>query len=183
MKVKELVKECEEKLKVGWDLRKFLRLAWYSFRGDFERIRGDISFNELDKSEKERFIEVCDNRIKRAGIFLNEVAMVLGFALTALSIIAVLVSGTLENKSGAVNQSGSIDPIRAILFECSQPFKILVIFLFACSILLLILLCHYRTHVHAWTAFKEEAILNEKGKSDGGEDKRREEEECSEIDG
>lgn len=166
MKVKELVKECEEKLKVGdTPIIKFLRLTWYSFRGDFEKIRGHISFNEFEESEIKQFIEVCDNRINRAGTFLNEVAMVLGFVLTALSIIAVLVSGTLKNKSGAVNQSGSIDPIRAILFECSQPFKILVIFLFACSILLLILLAHYRTHVHAWTAFKEEAILNEKWKS------------------
>jgi hypothetical protein len=87
--------------------------------------------------------------------------MVFGFDLTALTIIAVLVSGTLENKSG------SVDPIIAILLGVySLPFKFLVIFLFECSILLLILLGHYRTHVHAWTAFKEEAILNENGKAD-----------------
>ena len=157
MKAKELVKKCEGELKVGdTPIIKFLRLAYYSFRGDFERIRGDISFNELEESEIKRFIEVCNNRIARARTFLNDVAMVLGFALTALSIIAILASGTL------VNKSGSVDPIRVILSGVySLPFTFLVVFLFASSIFLLILLCHYRTHVHAWTAFKEEAILNE----------------------
>jgi hypothetical protein len=159
MNVKELVKECEGKLKVGdTPIIKFLRLTWYSFRGDFERIRGDISFNELGKSEIERFIKVCDNRINRAGILLNEIATVLGFDLTALSIIAVISSGVLEK---------SDDPVLSVIVEgqYSIQFRILVIFLFVALIFLITLLGHYRTHVHAWTAFKEEAILNEKCES------------------
>jgi len=160
MKVKELVKKCEEKLKVGdTPITKFLRLAWYSFRGDFEKIRGHISFNEFEECEIKQFIEVCDNRINRAGIFLNEVAMVLGFALTALTIIAVISGDALEK---------SEDPILSMIDGnlYAIQFRILIVFLFASLIFLIILLAHYRTHVHAWTAFKEEAILNEKWKSE-----------------
>ena len=157
MTTKELVERCEKKLKVGCNVPKFFKLAWYSFRGEFGAIKEGVTLDDPDDGEIKRFIKVCDNRINRARIFLNDVAMVLGFALTALSIIAVLASGTLGNKSG------SVDPIIAILFGVySVPFKFLVIFLFASSIFLLILLCHYRAHVHAWTVFKEEAILNEK---------------------
>jgi len=51
MKVRELVKECEEKLKVGWLPIKFLRLAHYSFRGEFGAIRRDITFDDPDDVE------------------------------------------------------------------------------------------------------------------------------------
>ena len=154
MTTKELVGRCEKKLKVGCNVPKFFKLAWYSFRGDFEKIRGDISFNEPKVSEIERFIKVCDNRINRAGIFLNEVATVLGFDLAALTIIAAISGGVLKE---------SEDPILFIIFEgqYSIQFRILVVFLFVALIFLFILLAHYRTHMHAWTAFKEEAILNE----------------------
>lgn len=183
MKVKELVKECERELKV---VRWHSNYIWllYRFFGEFEEIRKGIRFDDFNNVEINQFIEVCDNRINRAKIFLSEIAMALGFAITALTIIAVLVSGTLENESCSVNlscsnlscsvnqscsdnQSGSIDPINAILTgPYSPPFKSLVIFLFAGVIILFILFGHYRTHVHAWTAFKEEAILNENGKAD-----------------
>jgi hypothetical protein len=155
METKKLVEECEERLKVRWN-GEFIRLAWYSFLGKFgpirEGIREDMAFD--DHAEVKRFIEICDNRIKRAGTFLNEVAMVLGFALTALTIIAAISSDRLK-------ESG--DPILSIIGGnlYSIQFKILVIFLFVALIFLIILLAHYRTHVHAWTAFKEEAILNE----------------------
>ncbi len=155
MKAKELMKECEGKLRVGDTPIKYLRLAGYSFRGNFEKIKEGISFNELEESEIELFTKVCDNRINRAGIFLNEVATVLGFDLTALSIIAVISSGVLEE---------SESPFLSIIFfgQYGIQFRTLVIFLFVVLIFLFILLGHYRAHVHAWTAFKEEAILNEK---------------------
>lgn len=184
MTVKELVKKCERELKVVRWHSKYIGLVLYSFLGEFEEIRKCIQFDDLNNVEIEQFIKVCDNRINRAKIFLSEVAMVLGFAITALTIIAVLVSGTLENESCSVNlscsnqscsvnqscsdnQSGSIDPIKAILTGAySSPFKSLIIFLFAGVIVLFILFGHYRTHVHVWTAFKEEAILNKKCKSE-----------------
>ena len=153
MKAKELVEKCEKGLEVGRNPIKFLRLAWYSFRGDFGAIRGDITFDDPNDVEIKRFIEVCNNRINRAGTFLNEVAMVLGFTLTALMIVAVILSDGLK---------GSEDPILSFLVgPHTIQFRILVIFLFVALIFLIILLGHYRTHVHAWTAFKEEAILNE----------------------
>lgn len=100
MKVKELVKKCEEKLKVGWDCE-FIWLALYSFLGEFEEIRKGIR-DDLNNVEIKQFIEVCDNRIKRAGTFLNEVAMVLGFALTALMIIAAILSDGLKESGDPI---------------------------------------------------------------------------------
>ncbi|MCK4735598.1 MAG: hypothetical protein KAT65_24300 [Methanophagales archaeon] len=139
MKAKELVKKCEEKLKVGWDCE-FVRLARYSFIGEFgairEGIREDMAFD--DPAEVKRFIEVCDNRIARAKTFLNDIAMVFGFTLTSLSLVAVIPS--------------------------DMPVKLsmtLVISLLMVLIILFLFLLHYRTHMHTWTAFKEEAILNE----------------------
>ena len=164
MKAKELVEECEKRLKVGWNVWTFVKLGCYGFLGEFGAIRRDIGKDIAfdDPNEVKRFIQVCDNGINRARIFLNEIAMVLGFALTSLSIVAVLLSGRLGVEANIISAAKN-DPIIAILFgEYSLPFKFLVIFLFASSIFLLILLCHYRTHVHAWTVFKEEAILNEK---------------------
>ncbi|MCD6455591.1 MAG: hypothetical protein J7K81_02215 [Methanophagales archaeon] len=120
-----------------------------------EGIREDIAFD--DPAEVERFIEVCDNRINRAGIFLNEVAMVLGFALTALTIIAAISSDKLGKSEDPI-----LSTIGGNLY--SIQFRILIVFLFVALIFLIILLGHYRTHVHVWTAFKEEAILNEKHK-------------------
>lgn len=55
---------------------KFFKLAWYSFRSEFRAIREDITFDDLAEGEIERFIRVCDDRVNRAGIFLNEIAMV-----------------------------------------------------------------------------------------------------------
>ena len=156
MKAKELVEKCEEKLKVGWSMRKFFRLAWYSFRSEFRAIREDITFNNLAEGEIKRFIQVCDNRVNRAGIFLNEIAMVLGFVLTALSIIAVIYSGRIGEE---------MQPVQSLLFTgeyYSITFRMGVTVLVFCLLFLLALLAHYRTQVHAWTVFNEEAILNEK---------------------
>ena len=156
MKAKELVEKCEEKLKVGWNVPKFFKLAWYSFRSDFRAIREDITFDDLVEGEIKRFIRVCDNRVNRAGIFLNEIAMVLGFVLTALSIIAVISSGRIGEEP---------HPVWSLLFTdtyFSITFRMGVIVLFSCLLFLLALLAHYRTQVHAWTVFNEEAILNEK---------------------
>lgn len=156
MKAKELVEECEKQLKVGWYMPKFFKLAWYSFRSDFRAIRGDITFDDLVEGEIERFIRVCDNRVNRAGIFLNEIAMVLGFVLTALSIIAIISSGRIGEET---------QPVWTLLFTGAYyniTFRMGIIVLVFCLLFLLALLAHYRTQVHAWTVFKEEAILNEK---------------------
>ncbi|MEA2032703.1 MAG: hypothetical protein U9N41_03850 [Euryarchaeota archaeon] len=153
MGAKKLVEICEGKLKVGRN-GEFFRLARYSFIGEFGAIREGIQEDSTfdDPDEIERFIKVCDNRINRARILLNEIAMVLGFDLAALSIVAVILSGRIGKEDNL---------IRAILHG-DPSITFLVIFLLASSIFLLILLVHYRTHVHAWTAFKEGAILSEK---------------------
>ena len=152
METKKLVEGCEERLKVRRN-GEFIRLAWYSFLGKFgpirEGIREDMAFD--DPAEVKRFIEVCDNRINRAKILINEIAMVLGFDLTALSIVAVLLSG----------RNGEGDNLIKVIFE-DWSIVFLVMFLFLSLIFLFTLLAHYRTHIHVWTAFKEGAILNEK---------------------
>ena len=158
MKADELVKKCEEELKVGWNLWKFIKLAWYSFRGDFEKIKGNIQF-KLEEEELDRFIEVCDNRIERAKTMLNETAVMLGFVITGIAIILSFSSEVLKQ---VPEQDRAVGPIRALLFAGDVFFQIFVVFLIVCLILLLILLGHYRIHIHAWTAFKEGAVLNKK---------------------
>ena len=132
---KRLVEKCEERLKVRCE---FIWLALYGFLGEFEKIRKGIQFDDLNNVEIKRFIEVCDNRIARAKTFLNDIAMVFGFTLTSLSLVAVIPSDVPRELS-----------------------MTLVISLLMVLIILFLFLLHYRTHVHAWTAFKEEAILNE----------------------
>ena len=80
--------------------------------------------------------------------------MVLGFVLTALSIIAVISSDRLGEET---------QPVWNLLFDDHYciTFRMGIIVLVFCLLFLLALLAQYRTQVHAWTVFKEEAILNE----------------------
>ncbi len=142
-KVEEILKNCNEKIKSN-----HINLAIWSFWNNFEGIQKGISF-DFEKGDVDKFIEICDNRLDRSKTFLSDIAIVFGFDLTALSIIAVTV------------KFGAPDPILSLLnnTEYGILFRLLVAFLILNLIFLLILLLHYRSHVHAWTALKEKAIL------------------------
>ncbi len=88
--------------------------------------------------------------MERSKTFLNEIAVVLGFDFVALSIIA------------SIADIGEGDPLLSILlnFDYGIPFRLLVIFLLGVIIPLFMLLGHYRSQIHAWTAFKEIALMN-----------------------
>lgn len=109
---------------------------------DFKELQ-DISFDELDSdAEFKQFIKICDNRLERAKTFLNDIAIVFGLDLAALSIVATI--GTPGNTLHLLLSFSGI---------------ITVVSLFAILIILSILLAHYRSQVHAWTAFKEKALM------------------------
>ena len=133
----ELLKICEKQIETRWKIIKFLKLAKYSFTGNFKAIKENIQFDTLDKSEIEKFICTCENRRERAKILLNEIAPLIGFVVAATTVIALFAHEMVSL------------PIYAGL----------LIFLFLSLIFLFIMLAHYRIQVHAWTAFKEEAIL------------------------
>lgn len=102
----------------------------HSFSGNFEFYRVIVDNKIEDEEDITKFIEICDNRIERAKVLLSDVATVLGFLITGTAILA---SFAKEN---------------------------LILFLGAIIIILgFALLFHYRANVHAWTAFKEAAIL------------------------
>lgn len=132
MDVKELVKECENN--AGW------RTYGHSFTNNFKHYTNILVLKEINNEEIGKFINICDNRIKHAKTLLKDVAMVQGFAVASASIILSLVA----------KDEKSIDPI----------FQFFVGVLLVGIIILFVLLIRYRASVHAWTAFKEGAILN-----------------------
>lgn len=151
MDVKKLVEICEKK--IGWKLEPIL----YSFIDDFETIRNDVLFSELkDETEIKNFIEICDNRIEHAKTFLSDISTVLGFFITSLAFIVALSSIKIEPGDTLA------DPVLNVVKNYGIIFTIFVALLLSGIIILSILLFRYRTRVHAWTAFKEAAILNKK---------------------
>lgn len=60
-------------------------MVWWSFRNNFNELQNDFPSIEFNAKESEDFIAICDNRLDRAKTFLNEIALVLGFDLAALS--------------------------------------------------------------------------------------------------
>jgi|GEM_PF-4298268 hypothetical protein len=153
-KTNELIKECEKMLKVGCNPQKYIKLAWCSFSGDFNYFSKFIIDN-IDEIDFEKFEKTCDNRIERAKTFLQDVGTVLGFFVTSLTI--VLAVSTMERGKTPT------DPILNFIITNKYGilfFPILIGLLLTGVIILALLLGHYRTHIHAWTAFKEGAILN-----------------------
>lgn len=135
------------------DLDKYIELAICSFKDDFKKVRSDISFEFETESERQDFIAACDNRIHRATTLLNEAAIMLGFVITSVSVIA----------SFSLNRIPEGGLVRPLLQEGDILFRVFVGALIVVLILLIFLLGHYRTCTHAWTAFKEGAILERKG--------------------
>ncbi|MBU4492530.1 MAG: hypothetical protein KKD69_08730 [Euryarchaeota archaeon] len=147
LKVEKLLKNCNNKIR-----KHKYELVWWSFINNFEGTQKLISddFNdiELDNSEVKQFIKLCDNRLDRSKVFLHEIAIVLGFDFAALTIIATIAK-TSEART-----------IRSLIENSDDPIFIsLILFLIGALMLLFILLGHYRTQVHAWTAFKEKGLL------------------------
>jgi len=133
----KLLKICEKQIETRWKIVKFLKLTGYSFTGNFKAVKENIQFDTLNENEAEKFINACENRRERAKILLNEIAPLIGFDVVAMTVIASFAHEMV-----------------------STPVYVgLLILLFICLIFLFIMLAHYRTQVHAWTTFKEEAIL------------------------
>ncbi len=145
MNVVGLVEKCENN--VGW----MKKPAWYSFTSNFEYFKKFIKddLEETGKRDLDKFIEICDNRIERAKALLSDVATVLGFGVTGAAIIISFTDVLSLTK----------EDISLVL---TSLFAVLVVGI----VIGFLLLVHYRTHVHAWTAFKEAAILSENYKSE-----------------
>lgn len=152
MKAENLVRECENHLN-----GRFFYHAASTFVGRLDDMTKDIHFERLeDKSEKEKFIKVCEGRIERGHIFSSEIAMLLGFDITGI----VVIIGSLLTRSEGVK-----DPMLNLLLhggDFGDTFRIFFALLILALFLLFIMLGHYRIEVHAWTAFKEKAILSRK---------------------
>ena len=143
--VKDLTETCNIKIRCNR-----IKFVIWSFTNNFEDIKINSDNNiGLDNNELKQFIDICDNRLERSKVFLNEIAVVLGFDFVALSIIASIVD------------FGKGDPLLSILLnsEYGISFRLLVIFLLGVIIPLFMLLGHCRSQIHAWTAFKEIALI------------------------
>lgn len=151
MDVHKLVMECENE--VGW------RTYWYSFTGNFEYYRDSIEkklvAKEIDAEGIGKFIKICDNRIDCAKTFLQDIATVVGFFITSLSIVLVL--SALEQDKAHLDRF-----LNLLAGKFGYLFPILIFALLAGVVILFGLLINYRTQIYIWTAFKEGAILNKK---------------------
>ena len=134
--VEVLLNKCTEK--AGW-FHDF-NLAWRSFGNDFEKTKNDISFGEADNVELVQIIKICDNRLARSKIFLDDAAVVFGFALLSLSIF--------------INMAGTTSLPYSIVIIIIAFFGVILIFL-------ILLMVYYRSDIHAWTVFKEIALIKE----------------------
>jgi hypothetical protein len=83
--------------------------------------------------------------LDRAKTYLNEIAVVLGFNIASLSIVLTLAIVA--------------DKLPFLVPDLS--ITLFVLSLFLVLICLIAQLAHYKSQVHAWTAFKEKAILME----------------------
>ena len=140
-----LIKACEKK--IHW-------INFHSFTGNFEYYKDEKLVDKLIKDKKgiDKFIEICNNKIECAKTFLQDVATILGFFSS--SLVIVLTLSVLE--SGDKNH---VDPFLDVIIQYGALFPVLVFSLIGCIVILFVLLIHYRANIHAWTAFKEMAIL------------------------
>ncbi len=145
----DLVKDCEKE--VGW--RKPFSY-FHSFSGNFEHYK-EIIEKKLKEEEIDNFIKICDNRIDLAKVFLQDIATVVGFFITSLSIVLVL--SVLEQDKAHLDRF-----LDLLAGKFGYLFPILIFALLAGIVILFGLLINYRTQIYIWTAFKEGAILNKK---------------------
>ena len=147
-KVKNLTETCNRKIK-----RDRINFVIWSFTNNFENswdiISDDVNNIGLNNEQLKQFIDICDNRLERSKTFLNEIAVVLGFDFVALSIIASIVD----------IGEGNLFPSFFLNSNYDIFFRVLVIFLLVVIIPLFMILGHYRSQIHAWTAFKEIALI------------------------
>ena len=138
--VKRILEICNEKT-----AHNFWNLVKWSFTDNFEKLQDIPLLNEITDDELEQFVKICDNRLDRVKTFLNNITIVLGFIIASLSIVLTLA--IVGDKLPFLVPDLSIN-----LFVTS---------LFLVLIGLIAFLAHYRAQIHAWTAFKEKAILME----------------------
>ncbi len=150
-KVEKLLEKCNEKIKFNR-----INLVIWSFWNNFEGIQKGVSFDGFENEDFDKFVEICDNRLERSKVLLNEIAVVLGFDFSALAIIATIANIKEYTTIWSLIKNSN-DPI----------FIFLILFLIVALIFLLGLLLHYRTQVHAWTIFKEKAILMKQPENGG----------------
>ena len=141
------IKACEKK--IHW-------INLHSFTGNFEyykKIDKKLVAKVIKDDDRiDKFIEICNNRIERAKTFLQDVTTVLGFFGSSLTIVLAL--SILEQGDKHVDIF-----LDLIIGQYEGMFPVLVFSLIGFIVILFVLLFHYRASIHAWTAFKEMAIL------------------------
>lgn len=136
MKADELVTKCEER--TGW---KHILSHLHSFTDNFVDYKKIIADSKLEEGEIDKFIKVCDIKTERAKLLMNDIGTVIGIIITATT--AIILSKTINE----------------IVNEIYYKYVLLITFLIL-GLFFIVLRSHYRFHIHAWTVFKEGAILN-----------------------
>jgi hypothetical protein len=123
----------------------------------------------MDRTEKDRFIKICDNRIDHAKIFLKQVTTSSSILIDSfLIILSILMKDLLNNASSDHLQKYLILVFfKAVGWEIS----VFVVFVFIIIILQCSNIVYYRAETQAWYVFKEGALLMQEGKEEESEDR------------
>ena len=130
--VENILEICNEKT-----AHNYWNLVKWSFTDNFKKLQNIPFFDEITDDELKQFVKICDNRLNRAKIFINDIAIVLGLIVTLYSIVLTL-------------------PIVEVIKVPNLSKNLIVP---SVILVLMGLFAYYRAQVHAWTAFKEKAIL------------------------
>lgn len=110
---------------------------------NFDAYKKIIEDNKPEEEvEIDKFIKVCDVKIERAKILMSDVGTVLNASIAVIAT-AIVLSGVIQENYFKYS------------FLVSVFISIFIIALFFIA-----LRAHYRFHIHAWTTFKEAAILS-----------------------
>ena len=111
---------------------------------NFDQLKKHIPFEELEVTELEQFIKLCDNRIDQSKTFLYATVILFGFGLTSMLLSFPIISTLIL----PVPTSGRISS------------GIILLLVLSYLVYLLFKLSQYIKHEIGWSTIKEMALMN-----------------------
>lgn len=111
---------------------------------NFDELEKHIPFMELEVTELEQFIKLCDNRIDQSKTFLYATVILFGFGLTSLLLSFPIVSTLIL----PVPTSNRIS------------IGIMVVLILSYLVFVFVKLRQYIKHEIGWSTIKEMALIN-----------------------
>ncbi len=121
--------------------------------GNFDELKKHFPFTELEATELEQFIKLCDNRIDQSKTFLYATVILFGFGLTSFLIIFPTVY-TITLPPFTLEIPGSRFFIQIMMLS------VMVLLMLSYLVYLFVKIRKYTKHEIGWSAVKEMALMN-----------------------